>query len=122
MKNREIKFRVWDVIGKTWYHSSQLVIRPYSGTVTDGSTTPDVIVQQYIGLEDKNSKEIYEGDIVTFKYLIGEGDAESSTGEVFFEKGIFYFDRNLYFASNDCNFDEKSIIVVGNIFENPELI
>ena len=62
--SREIKFRVWDLDNKEWYHSTQLVIRPYSGSITDGATTPNTELMQFTGLNDKNGKEIYEGDIL----------------------------------------------------------
>ena len=65
---RDVKFRIWDKKKERWYHSSQLVIRPYSGNVTDGSISLDgfVEVMQYTGIEDMTSKEIFEGDIVEF--------------------------------------------------------
>lgn len=79
------------------------------------------IIQQFIGLKDKNDKEIYEGDIVKFRYEMYEHDWTDDLGEVFFENGMFIFGRKTEFTTSDCNFDEQSIEIIGNIFENPEL-
>lgn len=81
-----------------------------------------LIVQQYIGIQDKNQKDIYDGDIVRYNCYIHEKELETHVGEVHFEEGIFYFDTKMKFATNDCNFDSFSLEVLGNIFQNPELL
>jgi uncharacterized phage protein (TIGR01671 family) len=57
---REIKFRAWQ--------DNKMVYQPMSGnyalTRFAGFLYEDAIVMQYTGLEDKNGKEIYEGDII----------------------------------------------------------
>ena len=62
--NRPLKFRVWDHILSEWIKSDQLVLRP-NGSITDGSILIDSkYIQFNTSLNDKNGKEIYEGDIV----------------------------------------------------------
>ena len=62
------------------------------------------VLMQYIGLKDKNGKEVYEGDIYKYEGEIG----------IFRSIEDFYYDEMLqYFA------EEGEII--GNIYENPEL-
>ncbi len=74
------------------------------------------IIQQFTGLKDKNDEEIYEGDIVILKDkhapIIGRN------------KQVISFDTFLEWQSDVdsplsyfCDYE-----IIGNIFENPELI
>lgn len=74
-------------------------------------------VGQFTGLLDKNKTEIYEGDIV--KSLIGKKDV------VIFKLGCFCWDNQpLTFDRQDFKIYETEdwAEVIGNIYENPELI
>jgi len=113
---REIKFRFWESLeidgkeiwsmndndGKGWYLGCNF----YKG---------HEIPMQYTGLKDKNGKEIYEGDILTHKFQT------CKKSKVVFFKGAFCYedmDLNTHYFTPDAKF----IKVVGNIYENPELI
>ena len=71
--NREIKYRCW-VAGKMWrVHSLDFGNNDEIGTRVNvsengglGFPLDGVKLMQYIGLKDKNGKEIYEGDILEF--------------------------------------------------------
>lgn len=67
---------------------------------------------QFTGLKDKNDREIYEGDIVEF----GAGPYR-----VVYEKGCYYVH-----TSYDSEFlhviKESYVEIIGNIYENPELL
>lgn len=73
----------------------------------------DVILMQSTGLKDKNGKEIFEGDVVKCNGLLG-------TIESFKAMWICSFMK--YNNYQKVGFFAQEIEVVGNIYENPELL
>lgn len=88
----------------------------------------EVELMQYTGLKDKNDKEIYEGDIVSFEDSDGGyeyPDLVVNTGIVEYGELGFYFTNRIAvdmadFYIKDGRCDE--VEVIGNIYENPELL
>lgn len=120
---REIKFRAWLKYKKEMvdnarpdFFSKQLhYLRDNSAGGKDvlGISTEDIELMEYTGLKDMKGKEIYEGDILF----------ESSGEEYFkvvFEDGSFRAEDDKY--SLDLEDYAHICEVVGNIYENPELI
>lgn len=73
-------------------------------------------VGQFIGLLDKNDKEIYEGDIVRY---IGNDAGDPFTDEVKYNGAGFDPVCAIYWISD---IDEAGCEVIGNIHNNPELL
>ena len=79
-------------------------------------------VGQFTGLFDRNGKEIYEGDIlhtITFGF-----EPEEYTAIILYDNCRFQLSngRNLfYFGQSDLTKMDDTI-VIGNIYDNPELI
>ena len=72
-------------------------------------------VGQYTGLTDRNGKKIFEGDIVKMR-AYGVGYHCTS---VYFRDGKFAVDGTQYHFKNICS---NSVEVIGNIYDNPELL
>ncbi len=100
---RPIKFRAWDTLNKEVTYFT-LFERP---TATYGTHTE---VMQFTGLLDKNGKEIYEGDVIEY------GGARNEVKYIT-ELAIYDDIFGLRFASLAGQSE-----VVGNIYENPELL
>jgi uncharacterized phage protein (TIGR01671 family) len=88
----------------------------------------EVELMQYTGLKDKNGKEIYEGDIVSFEDSDGGyeyPDLVVNTGIVEYGKLGFYFTNRVAVEMDDFYIKDgrcDDIEVLGNIYENPELM
>lgn len=97
-------------------------IYPFTDVAKQG-----IIIQQYIGLKDKNRKEIYEGDYINFScnwtVCLGDKDiVDYRVQYVHYDDTIasFVFGHRQEFTILDKIMPE-TLEVVGNIFDNPEL-
>jgi uncharacterized phage protein (TIGR01671 family) len=126
---REIKFRVWDIKNKKWIDSWWLQFGSYNRLITDigcyinlSEHSHDYIIQQFTGLKDKTGKEIYEGDILRMR---SANPPQEFTYQISFcEKDARYIlhDKKTSWFAFTFLWSMWEIVVVGNIFENPELL
>ena len=88
-------------------------------------------VGQFVGLHDKNGKEIYEGDIVKiYGHRFDFGFKQEEIGQIKFIHGAFGFYRekskNEYCFNNleteEAYGELDYYEVIGNIYDNPELL
>lgn len=125
---RELKFRGWADNGFVY-----LDVREDNdfGFYDFYSSCTNDDIEQYTGLEDKNGKEIYEGDIVAVK----DNDIPFAlVNAMANEKWLVRFGkhragftlvkstRRRNFIRTFQNTKQDDIEVVGNIHENPELL
>ena len=122
---REIKFRAWDEEGGMMHPPFTIneicEIRKEGGgigAILMNFNWDQLMWLQFTGLHDKNGKEIYEGDIIDDKFGIYK---------VVFVDGYYAACclNNSYLPYKLCEYitDSENIIeVVGNVFENPELL
>ena len=134
---RKIKFRAWfeghmyEVAKLDFWGCPEQATCDMAGTGENGEWKElfdiyvgEVELMQYTGLKDKNGNEIYEGDIITT-------DLERPYLIVEYRNGAFMLNCNdgledyydIFFGTSE---EPKEVYkygeVIGNIYENPELM
>ncbi len=94
-----------------------------NGCVIPYEVDPET-VGQYTGLTDKNGKKIFEGDIVKGDLGLGYGDNENHIAYIEYqEDGMsFCLVEVLEEDFGKCAEISDDLEVIGNIYDNPELL
>ena len=131
---REIKFRAWDRLRNRMSESFNLDCLHYGYFIDKEGTLEastfylcDCEIVQYTGLKSKNGKEIYEGDIIRYTFHIGPREWPGIVHEVEWSDSNLtgfhpFIDYDVDADGNECCVIPDSIEVIGNIYENPELL
>lgn len=134
---REYKFRAWCKNKNTMIENyvtgvdsyGELNVAHFHSSAYNASSVPNLVLMQYTGLNDKNGKEVYEGDVV--KVYI------NSSSDDYLRLEANYLDNNKWrnedayillkisipetYYEEWCDNGEK-IEIIGNIYEHPELL
>jgi len=100
----EIKFRAWDGEEMNYQPMCEL---EYRQSINDFWIDNLDKIMQYTGLEDKNGVNIYFGDIIKY------GDTTTVVGETANNLAALFFNLVM---------QREPYEVIGNKFENPELL
>lgn len=124
----EVKLRAWDRMNQIWYYStdSDFTFSPLGNAVTHGSgrllKLTDGNTSVCTGLSDTDGVEIYEGDILqgSFEYAghLNRCKRHDTVRVVRWNENSASFDASPIYFNNP----EHPYRVIGNIYENPELL
>ena len=127
MENLRFKFRAWDYENEEIIYGVGITPKsddyiPYKMTDSDEgfenfSYYPESELMQYTGTKDKNGKDIYDGDLITGGGLLVPFELYWNTPSV--EWWVKRGDDEGWKTSLSCS---KRHEVVGNIYENTELL
>lgn len=131
--NRELRFRAFDTAEKRWlfgyeypnlggFHlKGETILCGEFGGIKLEKMLKDIEITQYIGLNDKDGKPVYEGDILS------KPDTRLFNWLVEFKEGCFVIVNigvnghlGERFKVDASTFIDREII--GNVFETPELL
>jgi len=126
--NRERKYRVWDISHKTFlptdvyalitsdFGAFGIMLKDWDNYKEGEYLYPNSQIQSdFTGLLDKNGKEIYEGDI----YNMGDN---TITYTVVWNDSGFIGKQNGSSSYAGLEYWMDRIEIIGNIYENPNLI
>jgi uncharacterized phage protein (TIGR01671 family) len=136
--SREFKFRAWDIDSSTMLYPKDfshdefyieacegvpfLMCSSYDYSEWSGPTSREAVIMQSTGITDIKGKEIWEGDILNVKLVIGAGmgvDTGIQEQINIVEWNDYGFEPFLEFGLPDY---DVSYEIIGNIYENSELI
>lgn len=148
-EKRVFKFRVWDRDEEEWIDERDMGYIISECSECDNclnaifNSSHNTVIQQFTGLKDRDGKEIYEGDITEIendsgginRFIVKYGIVRRKLCNGFLGNEIEVDIPSFYFDLIDGNFKAFPIVknylnkhdlhimkIVGNIFENPELL
>lgn len=144
--NREIKFRVYDTFLKQMTGPKGLSVSVRNGKIDyvsysfekgttsckwtsaspDGLDTDRYKLMQFTGLIDKHGTEIYEGDILPFRFNTGSGivmwDRATCSYDIYNAVENWTYSEHLIDVSGEGDLGYNPWEVLGNIHQHPHYL
>ena len=143
-----IKFRAWDKKTKSFINDCDIVLDLISGKVYAGDigltdsindVTDQIVLMQSTGFKDNNDTEVFEGDVINIHWFyadfdpveLGAFENEEYAERVIVKKEFgsfgFWWEEadswvDLATLAMSARLDEESFEILGNIYENAELL
>lgn len=119
---KEIKYRAWDKINKKMLNWYEFLDTNVKDTFISSEST-GLILMEYIGICDKNGKEIYRNDIIKLKKL----DKNPIIALIDWSREYLSYvliteDVAHVFENLGDYLDEYDLEIIGNIYENSNLL
>ena len=125
---RSIKFRFWNPPGKAFVEQYK-----YSGYVDELFEQDSMLIpSQYTDMKDCEQKEIWEGDIIEYERRLTNKDSQKYTAIVSYADGAYLLLAkavslegtlaHMWLHDLARDIYNSKVKVIGNKFENPELI
>ena len=124
---RELRFRAWTEIEKYMAYQGHPDLETLYRFMFHFADFKDCLIMQSIGILDKHGDEIFEGDYIKCTGGLWVDDYPKE-GQIIFNKHTASFvmrGKNSFgvFMNMSLGFsDGTEIEVIGNIYENPELL
>lgn len=126
---RTIKFRAWDTITHTMtdvraldFNDDGQAVCAVDSSNINGDLGCEWKLMEYTGLKDKNSEDIYEDDIVLRESII-PGLVKRYMGVIKFDDvGRWRIANDLLGYSKSMGRKYDSLKIIGNVYENPDLL
>lgn len=123
--NNRLKFRVWDKESKVMLNEMDVFdfLKLDKGCIHYRRFFENSEVMQFTGIQDKNGKNIFEGDIVLLGYSTSDVEWKGLKAEVVYWCHGFFFKELLSGSfAQDTFYQFKYCEVIGNIHENKNLL
>lgn len=119
-----LKYRAWDKETKTMNGMAE-IYRNRNQEIELRPRDEDIILMQSTGLKDKNGKEIFEGDVIAIEV---DDTGMPINARVFQNSKIGVLMFHVFEDNEDVPMvellEDNSVAfeIIGNIYENPELL
>lgn len=133
---RRIQFRIWETSRKRMTYETPHISITLDGrprfisereALIEGKFWPDdLVLEQFTGLQDKNGRDIYEGDILSY----GRRGGIVADEETYIASIIYSYKHARFLLKREESLEGlvdwqpqvSTFEVIGNIHENPELL